>query len=41
MSDTLPPVALYAAGVGFLFVGFGVVGFSVRLMLYIVGVSCG
>ena len=40
MSDTPPPIALYAAGVGLLFVGFGVVGFTVRLMLCIVGVSC-
>ena len=40
MSDTPPPIALYAAAVGLLFVGFGVVGFTVRLMLCIVGVSC-
>lgn len=40
-SDTPPPVALYAAAVGFLFVGVGVVGFSIRLVLCIVGVSCG
>jgi hypothetical protein len=41
MSDTPPPVELYAAGVGFLFVGFGVVGISVRVIIYILRVSWG
>src|SRR5437868_4147837 len=39
-SDPPPAIALYAAGVGLLFVGFGVVSFSFRLMLCIVGVWC-
>jgi hypothetical protein len=41
MSDTPPPVELYAAGVGFLFIAFGVVGFSIRVILYILRVSWG